>query len=234
MCIRDSPEGSAEQYRELYACLGVMGDWLVELVDLRLLYIDGQLQCDAKLEHEPDTFSRVSGAFLYMMRYKKFASHRWCSVGDVAKAVSRTMIIGLDALVALTREDPKESDFHIGGYGMCVGKPRQLFAIAALGSRVPDRFLGQMKTDDRIFGRQKELQDGIIDEITAVANVSDFVWKALARNCGLDAAYVKAQSIQANCTAAAFLELNVFRTFGGMPWKLAEGDVAQNLSLIHI
>ena len=112
-----------------------------EMVELKLLFIDGELHCDAKWKDSPDIFERVSGAFLFMMRYKKYASNRWCSAGGASKAFVGTMIIGLDALVELTRADSKVSDFHLRGYDRCVGKVRQMFAIATLGSRVPDYFL---------------------------------------------------------------------------------------------
>ena len=81
--------------------------------------------------------------------------------------------------------------------------------------------------DDRLVGRVAEIQSGVLDELIAVTKVGGV--KALARVCGLDAAYVRAQSILANCIGAAFLDLNVFKIFGELPWRLADGDVDENL-----
>ena len=113
------------------ASAGVHDQYLDVLVNLRLIYIEGELRVSDRFQDDPHISSKVSGAVLRMMRYQGFYEGRFKSVGVVSQAVTGSVLVGVEELVRLTREDEKETDYYLHGFGhYCGGQVDAFMALA--------------------------------------------------------------------------------------------------------
>eukprot|EP00974_Lingulodinium_polyedra_P049628 4773131-Lingulodinium_polyedra.AAC.1 len=102
---------------------------------------------------------------MYMHKWRKFTESRWTSIGATARQLLRSMCVGLESLVALTRDDPLVSDFHLHGFEKLSCDIKMYVACAAVGSYPVEAFMLEVLEDDRLARRLPELKALLDDEM---------------------------------------------------------------------
>ena len=158
---------------QLWVALGVEPKWADELGDMRLRFEGGFLKLRHTLQAESGWMDRVSTCLLYLWRFKQFTASRWLTIGSVCRALLRSFMSGFHDLVAHARANPKHSDYHLHGWARLTPRLRHLVAVAAISSYVPDAFIVEALTDDRVAFRLEDFLEAIHSELEFVSNIPD-------------------------------------------------------------
>ena len=90
---------------------------------------------------QSNAMEEISGALLGVLHFQKFSDSRWVSVGTSCRALAAGMLTGLPSLIEHIREDPKMSDFYIGGASRLDDVARRCIIITSLASYASDAAL---------------------------------------------------------------------------------------------
>lgn len=225
----------AEAVCKFWQCLGVPADMLELFVEVNPWFEDGTLWVSGSLEGMPDLLDKVSGVIVFAWRWRRFVDSRWCSIGASSRSVVASLVLGLESIVAATRADEACTDYHLHGFGRISAPIKKYMILAAITSVVADGVLLEVLQDDRLLRRSTEVQQALADELSWVESIGTFVWGRLARLVG---AGVTGHGLRGDCLAsanivAAYIRRKVFQEMEQYPWRLAVGDVDENLEVLQ-
>ena len=201
------------------------------------LHWDGRtLWVNSDFAAREDCHERVFSAILNVMKFRKATSSRWVTFGVSCRSLIAAQAVGLDGLVAQVRSDPKCSDFYIHGYSKLSTRIGQYCAATALASNVADSVILLLLEDDRVVPQLESLEQATREELTWLSDLSWYTWRRLASLSDQNAtgAALRTATIGSGLTIRAFLEQKLFKVARGYPWRLAIGDVGQNLSQLFL
>ena len=87
---------------------------------------------------------------LYMRQWKQFSATRWATVGSACRYLMRSLSVGLEQLVKLTKEDPNVSEVHLAGFARCRFLVKKYACVASVAAFPLEAFLLEAMEDDRL------------------------------------------------------------------------------------
>lgn len=218
---------------DFWRAMGVEASMLESVAEVHPLWENGLLCVNTSLE-EGNVIEKVSHILLYLCKWRKFTDSRWVTVGPACRTLLWGLLVGLDKWVDLTRKDPSASDAFLHGFTKLSTTMRRYCIVASLVAHVPDAVLAEALVDDRLVRRAAALKEAMLDELVWVEGIEASIWATLATVVGDSEEPMALQNTTANCChiAAAFVQHKVFNAVEGYPWKLAVGDVDQNLDTL--
>jgi hypothetical protein len=217
----------------LWTSLRVSGAVVDVLVDMRLRWRGGALEISrAWAEQAGDTFlEHVTGALLYLWRFRKHCDSRWTTVGETCRTLAASLLSGVGDLASMLLEDRAVSKYHLGGFARLSERLRRFVVTAAYAASVPDALLAELFEDDRVAGRADELQAVVTDELHWLVNLPEDLWKELSFLVAPDASSsaLRSGTLTAALISGAFAERRIFREATSLPWSLCQGDIRANL-----
>ncbi len=217
---------------EFWSALGVEPDVLEVLCDLNPVWRDSVLWVSNRHRNNADLMEQLSGILLYLFRFRKFSESRWTTIGETAKVIVGSLRVGLEGLVHMIRQDPKSSDFHIGGFSRLTPELVHFCTVASVAAHVPDSILVDLLEDDRVARRIEALEETLADELAWVASLSESFWKRLASVEGKACFHrtLRSDCVVAASIGAAYIKRGLFNVARSYPWSLAIGNIEANLS----
>ena len=233
-CLKfEAPSGDKDEVRQFWSMLGVEPHWLDELCDLNPHWRDGSLWVSSEVQQGREGFDRVASMMMYMLKWKQFSSTRWATVGSSCRYLMKSLCVGLDELVRLTKAGPHVSGYHINGFAKCGRAVRKYACIASMGSFPLEAFLLEVMEDDRVCRHLPALEECVQDELACVERMSRASWDRLASVVqGCSATELQSGSLFSAHASVAFLSKRVFQVAKAYPWKLTLGNVAANLQAL--
>ena len=218
---------------EFWTALGVDADVCEEMASLNPVWRGGHLYVSVDRACDENLLERLSGAALYVFRFKRFTESRWTTIGDSCRTLCASIAFGIQGLLVYIRRQPKTSEYYIHGVGRLSSEVKSFAVIAAVAAYVPDGFLRELLEDDRVMRRTAELRQALTDELCYVSNLSDAFWRrlsdALAYRGGV---CLRADTLRASNVSAAYITKKVLHVVSALPWSLTEGDVNANLTAL--
>lgn len=196
---------------------------------LQLSFRGGRLQIAASAAQRPDLVDIVTTALLSTWKFVRWTESRFLTVGKASRTMIAAMLTGLEDLVQFIREDAQASKFFISGFGRLQGPVKVFLAEAALSSRVADGVLAELMEDGRVAMRYEALYETLAEEMKWLVDVPVYVWQEVGRVAGVPWEDLRSSCISAGHTSFHFFWRRVLRPAGDLPWRLARGDVRQNL-----
>lgn len=165
---------SAEVLAELWIALGISADMVEVLAhDLHLIWKDGFLEVDARLQGDSDLLEKVSGCLLYIWKWKSVCESRWCTVGTSCRVVVGGFLSGIQSLVSAIKKAPNTSTYYLNGFDRFTPDNLALVATAALAAYPSEALLMEILEDDRVLGRLLQLEECMQEEMQWLASISE-------------------------------------------------------------
>lgn len=179
----------------------------------------------------------LSGAILHVWRWKQFNESRWCTIGASCRALVASLAVGLEAVVDRALSDPASSNYHLNGFKRLRPEVRRYAVVAALAAFPAEALQVELLEDDRVARRLPELKGAFDDELVFLEQLPPQVWDRLARHVGGYPAELggelRSASVRSAYTSRAYIEDRLFRIADDFPWRLAFGDIQDNLEKLH-
>ena len=214
--------------------LGVEADMVDLVAEVNPWWESGQLQVSSTLAREADAIEKISHTLLYLCKWRKFSESRWCTVGPCCRTLLWGLCVGLEAWVGVVRSDSSASDFYLHGFSKLSQGIKQYCAVASIASFVPDAVLAEVLVDDRILRNARRLQGLMSDEVGWVEHIGSFTWGRLGAVSGYvgEVCELRGSVVHSSHVAASFIQDKVFSPLKDYPWRLALGDVDENLQIL--
>ena len=180
-----------------------------------------------------DAMEQISGALLGVWHFRTFSDSRWVSVGTSCRAVAAGLLTGLPSLVDQLREDPKISDFYIGGVSRLDDTACRFIILASLVSYVSDAALCALFEDPRLALTKDAVVDAMSGEVEWLESLDGAFWETLASafrpEANVSGTFLRSQVLSCSHTSFAFFHWRALVEADRYPWCLARGDVVANL-----
>ena len=223
LVVVDFTEMPDEAYptRELWQALGVEEKWVENLLEVGLYWSDGTLHVRPELRADPKCWEKLSGVWAYCMKWRKFSTGRWHGVGGSCRLLLRALTVGLEGLVAYTREDPLVGDYYLHGFDRFGQAERRYMVLAALCSWPAEKFISAVLQDDRLLRDVAKYKATLEQGLCWLEDMSDQVWKSLAQTAKVpeDWPNLKDQCLTAAHVSCGFVHHRVFDEMNKEPWS---------------
>eukprot|EP00971_Amphidinium_carterae_P082938 1640808-Amphidinium_carterae.1 len=124
------------------------------------------------------------------------------------------------------------SDYYSGGTKKVNGEAWQFIALSGLSAYVAEGFLVKVLEDGRVGGRSKELKEHLAQDFMYIESVTAGVWNSIAEHLQWDHKDLKSKVLGGALLSYGYIMEKVIWVAESYPWKLLDGDVAQNLAAL--
>lgn len=207
--VFDSDPEQHDAAAEYWTALGVDAVMVSELAAINPFWDGQKLHVNSSLRGDPDAMERVSAAMVQLFKWKQATDSRFVTTGPSFKAVLASMSCGLHKVVALTREDPHFTDYHLHGFSRFKDPHVKYMAIVGMSSFYADSVSCAVFEDDRLVKRFAELEVMLHDEIEYLCGLSHFVWERLATLCNATAQSLRNGALHSMHVSAAYIDRKV-------------------------
>ena len=219
-----------QEWYELWTALGVEPD-LCEILSCTLQF---RWEDDAifivKDQEGSDCVGLIMNVLLDLWRFREFTDSRWLQTGTCGRSFIVALLTGIGSCVQEIRGDPTASEYFIGGFDRLGANEKAFLAQAAIVSRVSDAAHVLLMEDGRVLEQLDELKESMNEEMQWMIGLPAFFWSKVASVCDLRAHELKQRSIDAGFVCIGFFDYRVFAAAQEYPWRLAMGNVSDNLS----
>ena len=220
-----------EEQRQLWSVLGVDPDIIDIMVhDLQLEFDQGRLWYSQDATAEGDLVGSIGGCVSGVWKFIRFSCSRWLTAGSSARAMTASLILGLENFVKYVKKETGSSLWYLRGFERLEDpRCRRFIVESAMVSKVAESFQLALMKDARVALRYDDLWKAASEELKHLIGLPDPLWHRLASVCGLPFDLLRHSSICAAQTSYHFLWRRVLRPAAGLPWSLVRGDVEANL-----
>ena len=218
----------------LWTALGVEPNELHTFLDLALRWDGTHLEVSNVHADSPDVWQRLVNVLLYVHKFKKFSTSRWCSVGQSCRTIVAALLLGLDDLASFVIKHPLKHNSYINGYKRLQGRAKHFCCLAALAAYPCDYLLGELLEDDRIVKNMTQLKEGVADEVKWLHSLPADVYETLGKLCGLSGGEFRSDTLAAIGTSVGFMNTQIWSAVSAGPWALAQGNIAENLEALKL
>ena len=191
----------------------------------------GKLRARSSYCARPETMSDISMVVLGLMQFENFSDSRWLGAEPACRCLLRSMMVGLESLVAFVRRDRLVSEYFISGFGKLSAKSRRFIGVASVVSYVPEAFQIAILEDPWIPLRIEALESIVQEGAAWVWNTPLDFWQKISAVLGCLAGKIRHAAMSAVMVCLGFLERRVFRAAREAPWNLCIGDsIDENLN----
>ncbi len=208
---------------------GVSDQLALKLCDVSLHYSEGKLKFFAKHSGKPGFAEDMVETILAVFTFTQFTDSRWVTVGRSCRTFLAAHALGLRDLIGLIRADKAMSDYHMHGFACADNHVLRYAAVAAMSSYVSDEVLCALLKDDRLAVRAPACSNILREEMDRLCAIPAEVWQVAGRAAGESGNVLKAMSIKAGFVQAFFFHHRALKTASACPWRLASGNIEQNL-----
>ena len=149
----------------LWVLLGVEPAWIEVVVALNPTWSDGWLYINDTDDPNESPVDLISHLFFHLMRWRRFTQSRWATTGPSCRALTASLLLGLDELVRLTRADPHVSEYHIAGFDRLSLRVLEFTITAAVASYPMENFILSLLDDDRLLRALPNLEAELEEEM---------------------------------------------------------------------
>ena len=234
--FREAPR-DAEVAQAFWSSLGVAVDWLPLAVELDVHFFEDKVWINPQWRSNKDALETLHAFYLHCFRFRAATESRWLSIGVACRCVVLAIPLGLPALLDWLLEQPKAPEDDLQGWSKFFVSEVPLFVVVcAFASRVADSAIARLMEDDRILQIHAELKEAVELEVALIQEMPAAVWEWVAGDVMTDggAAVLRSTCILASMISLGYFSFKVFRVVNSLPWRLALGDVAENLSQIDL
>eukprot|EP00969_Alexandrium_andersonii_P248577 10983633-Alexandrium_andersonii.AAC.1 len=121
------------------------------------------------------------------------------------------------------------SKYKISGFKRLDERGRDFATMASIVAFVSDSVLTELMEDDRVARQVLLLEETLRDEYQWLLNIDGPVWSLLATACSLAPLQLRADCCSAGLASVAFITQRLFRAAKAYPWRLAQGDIQEQL-----
>ena len=203
--------------------------------DLQILWNNDKLEVSDVHREDTGLFEKICHIMMPACRFRSFTDSRWLTVGDSCRSLVGCLSLGLSRWVQITRDDPKNSDYYLHGFGFLDAASKRYAVIAAMISPVCDSLLLELFEDDRVAQRVEILEGALGSEIEWLSSVHPLIWErmcAVFDNSGPCA--LRTQCLVAASSIAAFCKMRFLGMAREYPWKLLQGDISANIDVLML
>ena len=232
---RDPPVPASEAESAIWTLLGAEPEWVEVLVSLNPLWSSGWLWVNELDDQDTPLIAQVSHLIFHMMRWRQFTESRWASLGASCRALLATLLLGLSDIVAITREDPCVSEYHLGGFERLSDQVLQYAITTAAGSYPMENFILSLLNDDRLLKCLPELEEDIQEEMHYLQTLPEGVWMRLAGlSPELSAPALQSTVLMAAQTSIAYLQDKTLSQARELKGSLTLGNIDFNLHQLAV
>ena len=221
-------------HQEVYAfwsAFGLMSEVADELARINLRYSGGRLLCGIRTGSLEERRGVAISALKDVFKFRTFTESRWLSIGSSTRALTASLLLGLDGVLSMIRAKPENSDWYIGGVAHLSADARRYAVVASLAAVVPDVVLLELMEDDRLALKARAVWRQVIDELQWLAGLHSRFWIRLAGVLtGTTPDGLRQLVLLAGNTSAAYMHRKTFTVAFSYPWRLCEGDIDMNLT----
>ena len=143
-----------------------------------------------------------------------------------------SLLLGLDELVHLTRENPTASDFYLHGYSQLNQACRLLALVCAFASYLAEAGLQILLSDDRLAQQLQDFHAALAEEMDWLQQISLEIWDSLACGAALQlvGSDIRHTVLQAALTSLGYVYSHASRLFEREPWMWTQGDPDKHIA----
>ena len=231
VCFRSRPHDQ-ESARALWAAVGVEADAVSDFADIHPLWDGQRLWVSQELEGSEEALPKLSFLLLKAFRWQRFTQSRFLTLGSSTRALIASLLLGLDELVRITRQDPASSDYHLHGYSQLSSECRQLAMVCAFASFPAEAGLELLLTDDRVALHLDSFRAAMSEEMDWLQQLGLDTWTSLSTAASLQEAgpdNLRHAVMQAALTSMGYIHSNALRLFEQEPWIWSQGNLHDHI-----
>ena len=221
----------ADLLTQFWVSLGFEGSILDDLVRLRLRWHQGALQVDGKWQFSTVNFTTIHAIMIYSLRFKRFATSRWCSMGLACRQLLGALALGLSKLVSFCLEQGA-SEYYLSGAQRLSPSIVQILVTCGYSSFVADAFFLELMVDDRVPSRLPIFKGWLAEEASYLDGISNFTWDSLGELANILSGNIRSMVMAGALACQSFILERVIGRAESYPWKLLQGDVSNNLAML--
>ena len=214
--------------REFWESLGIRDKWLDMLVALQLRWEDSWLFVAVRFEHDGGIIEQVTLILLFLWKFQAWAESRWCRTSFGCRGLIGSLFCGLEALVGFILRDDKQSHYYINGFTRLSPQIKKMACIVSATCEISDGPMHLMLEDDRLVKHLGKVDAEQATHARLAWTLADHVVSILATLCECSVSELRTDIAQAVLVQLAYARARL-RVARGLPWCLAQGDMADNL-----
>lgn len=193
-----------------------------KLVALQLRCIGGRIFVSEDFRDDPDVTEKIYEVMVLVFRWRRWTDSRWLSVGDSARSLLSSILLGIEALVGYAIASG-HSTYYLACAKSISDDVKRLAVKSSMVSFVADAVLGVLLTDDRLPVVHKSIEQEIASEVHFVLDFPTDVWCFIADATGLRFLALRSDAMSGTLVAAAALQSH-FAIAHELPWSLCASD----------
>ena len=219
--------------RQLWVSLGLDEELVEHLVEYRLIWINGKLKVNKHKANGHGWIDEVVAMQMAVWRFVTFSDGRMITVGPASRALVASCLTGIDSLQNFCRKQMDCSEYHIHGWDRLKPEVWAVIAVTALASGVSETAVKMLMDDDRVMMSGWPIHEALGAELEYVNAMSpkilELICQALPWSYHLTPCELHSRVLHVSYISSAFLDKKVFKETEHYPWKLARGNITNNL-----
>ena len=216
----------------LWGAVGVEPKWVEHLVDLGILFRGGRLLVSQRHRGKNCVWADIMNCMRHALKFTKFSDSRWCTLGKSCRQVIHAQLLGLNSLVQAVLDDKENKDYLIKGYRLLTPDVQEFITTAAFAAYPAEALLAELLEDDRLCLQLEYYQNRLKGEMNALIDMPGLVWELASDLCGdnIGAKFLRSQVLGCAHVSLGFIRSRVWQHCQQWPWKLATGNIDQNIA----
>ena len=169
---------------------------------------------------------------MYLFKFRLTTESRILTHGPSARSLNCVLFCGIEEIVRLTLGEGASS-YHLHGFEANLNlQVRRYTVTVSLLCYISESASAPLMEDARVAPQAEHIKGIISSEADYIYSLSSVTWQRLADiiRDGTSADELKTDVMFRSHTLRAFMFKRVFSKLDELPWSLAQGDVATNVS----
>jgi len=222
---------SLENGDRMWRMLCFESDIVEKLCHLQLRCKDGAILVAEEFRDDPTVVDQVVDLMTLCFRWRKWTDSRWLSMGDSARSLLTSIILGIEPLIEYAISGG-HGPYYLAKAKHMSSEVKQLTVKCAVVSFVADAVLGVLLTDDRLPRMYAAIEQEIESEVQFVQNIPFGVWAFVADVTGLQTLAIRSEAVHGALITAAALR-SQYASVLELPWSLcSSASVSDSLDAL--
>ena len=220
---------------QFWSSLGVEAPFLHHFEDLQPFF-DGKVLfvSESYQDRRDEALEKLELMYLHCFHFRAHTDSRWATHGSACRVLMASLALGLRSLFAYVVDSDAVSEFYSGGFKHLTTELAWYCLCVSYVAYPTDAVLLSLMADDRVVLQQDELKEAFTSEQAWLCSLSGDIWQRLVTivDYPVEGVDLRNAVLHGVLVSWAYMVSKIFQSLDSLPWRLARGDMAENLRLL--
>ena len=224
---------AAVDVRSFWSWLCVEEDVIEDFVRYDPWWNGTHLVVDSDLEHDVDCIGILTAMVLYCCRWCQWSSSRWCHAHRSGCYLTRSLAMGIGAVVSLCLKDSECSNYYISGFSRLSQDIKFMMVALCFSAKGAEAVLVDLLEDCRFLTKVDKSRTVLVQHAQDAAGIPLFVWQRFGDIIGaVDARTCRQKCLLSLVSTHAYIQRDVFASVEVGIFKMTQGSIAGNVAAL--